>query len=150
MNDSSIKLLDKGCLSAETRVLMADGSQKVIAHICLGDMVQNIAGGYSRVINVMTGMESECINIVLENGSGLCGTKQHPVITDNGYKTLESIRLGDRVQIEEGGFQAVTEMSLKNCDRRVYNLELEGDEHGFWGNGIATGDYYIEWTVLIE
>ena len=147
MNDSFINLFDEGCLSAETRVLMVDGSQKEIAHICLGDMVQNIAGGYSRVMNVMTGMESECLKMVLEDGRELCGTKEHPVMTDHGYKTLEAIRLGDRVQVEEGGFRTVTGLSLKNCDERVYNLELDGDEHGFWGNGIATGDYCIEWTV---
>ena len=147
MNGSFINLFDEGCLSAETRVLMVDSSQKEIAHIRLGDMVQNIAGGYSCVMNVMTGMESECLKMVLEDGRELCGTKEHPVMTDNGYKTLEAIRLGDRVQVEEGGFRTVTGLSLKNCDERVYNLELDGDEHGFWGNGIATGDYCIEWTV---
>ena len=147
MNDSSINLLDEGCLSAETRVLMADGSQKEIAHIRMGDMVQNIVGGYSRVINVMTGMESECLKMALENGRELCGTKAHPIMTDSGFKPLEAIRVGDLVQIEEGGFQAVAEIFCENCYERVYNLELEGDDHGFWGNGIATGDFYIEMTV---
>ena len=147
MNDSSINLLDEGCLSAETRVLMADGSQKEIAHICLGDMVQNIAGGYSRVINVMTGMESECLKMALENGRELCGTKAHPVMTDSGFKPLEAIRVGERVQIEEGGFQTVTGIVFENCYGKVYNLELDGDDHGFGGNGIATGDFCIEMTV---
>lgn len=57
-----------------------DDSQKEIAHMRLGDMVQNIAGGYSCV---MTGMESECLNIVLENGSELCGTNEKVGVKEN-------------------------------------------------------------------
>ena len=57
----------------------------------------------------MTGMETECLKMVLEDGRELCGTKEHPVMTNHGYKTLETIRLGNRVHVEEGSFQAVTE-----------------------------------------
>ncbi len=78
------------CFTAETRVLMADGSERPIARILPGDQVIGRAGGVNRV----TGM-----HIVPLGQRTLFGinqrhpffTAEHPFLTPGGWRALDRV-----------------------------------------------------------
>ena len=58
-----------GCLGKDTRILMADGSERAIEDIRIGD----------RVTNIISGMEAEMVYVKTMGNKEILMTEGHPV-----------------------------------------------------------------------
>lgn len=86
---------DDLCLSAGTKVLMADGSEKAIELVVVGDMVMTHEGP-NRV--TACGPTQISRTYTLESSLGkLIGTGNHPIYTAAGWKRLDELNRGDTI-----------------------------------------------------
>lgn len=83
---------------------MEDGTKKAVENIRIGDAVKT-DGETAKARNMWSGKEEECRFVRADNGHELIMTKNHPVLTAEGWKQAKefSQRLGstDRVNVYE-------------------------------------------------
>ncbi len=126
-----------GCFLPGTKILMADGSEKNIEDIRVGDRIQTFESEKSnrlvtaQVLNTEEHVVTEYLSI---NGS-LRVTPEHRVLVNGVWKTAGDIRIGDMLR-GEGGVQ----ISVVSIDRvralvTVYNFHVE-HFHTYIADGI--------------
>lgn len=93
-----------GCMTAETRVLMADGSEKELQHVKVGDEIATYdAGriGTSRVTNWIKHRDDTVYKIVTSSGKMVRANKRHPFLVDRAgvrsWVRVRDLRVGDRL-----------------------------------------------------
>lgn len=93
-----------GCMTAETRVLMADGSEKELQNIVVGDEIATYDAGTittSRVTNWIKHPSDFVYRIRTTSGKSVRANKRHPFLVDrNGERTwvrVRDLRVGDRL-----------------------------------------------------
>jgi hypothetical protein len=96
--------LDQGqigsCFPPGTRVRMADGSERSIEDVRLGERVVTAEGRTGRVIRTMLRDEdSGMVRLILWGHSHLRMTREHPVLTARGYIPAAELRIGDEVAL---------------------------------------------------
>ena len=91
-----------GCMTAETRVLMADGSEKELQHIVAGDEIATYDAGQittSRVTNWIKHHSDFVYRISTTSGKTVRANKRHPFLVDrNGERTwvrVRDLKVGD-------------------------------------------------------
>lgn len=129
-----------GCLAEGTEILMADGTQKIVENIRIGDLVKT-DGGIVKVTNMWSGKEEECLLVRADNGRELIMTKSHPVLTAEGWKQAGELICGDVLKTESGG-AAVCEIERVPKTVTVYNPETGGKI--IYANGFAVGDFTLQ------
>jgi phage terminase large subunit-like protein len=67
------------CLAGETRVLMADGSEKPIAAVRAGEMVATPIGPRRVLASALTGRDAEVNRVDIAGGRSIIGTGDHPI-----------------------------------------------------------------------
>ena len=106
---------DPGCLAGSTKVILQDG--KIVDLESLGKdhleqiniRMQNESG--SDVATVFHKYERQkVIEIVTETGKNIVGTYNHPLLTKNGWKRLDELKVGD-------GLRTITHIP---CDIKNY------------------------------
>lgn len=139
-----------GCLSADSTILMADGTEKRIADIETGDQVISDAAGIVLTVeDKVEGTEEEpMIRIADEAEHSLLITSGHPLCTTNGIRLARQLQLGDTVLTRDGS-SVITGLSEEMYTGKVYNLsvglpedgvELTTDNTTFIADGILVGD----------
>lgn len=128
-----------GCLSKHTRIKLADGSERQIVDVSIGDRVSDGRGQDARITNIWKGTEDTLIHIMTEQGNILEATRDHPVLTSNGMKQLQKLTSADRIVTGAGDTQAIVEAYPIVYEDVVYNLELDGG-NTIVCNGLVTGD----------
>ena len=135
--DTILKQNDHACLHGDTLVLTSDG------YVPIRDLVGK--EGYVLTINPDTGemvfksffdvrrtrLNAEIIRLELESGDYVDLTKDHKVLTTNGWKEAGRLTLGDYVTIlskTETALPVGQIRKMSNAD--VYNMEVE-DVHCF-------------------
>lgn len=91
-----------GCMTAETGVLMADGTEKEIQHIQVGDVVATYDAGTitaSRITNWIKHPSDFVYKIKTSSGIIVRANKRHPFLVDrNGVRTwvrVRDLKVGD-------------------------------------------------------
>lgn len=131
------------CFIPETLITMADGSEKKIEDIELGDVVKSEIGE-STVEGIDIHIRKETVYSI--NDSGHFVTANHPFKTTEGWKAIdpkgsmkdhgvEADRLivGDTILTLDGEERATT-IEAGNDVTKVYNLRLD-NEHVYYANG---------------
>ena len=95
------------CLEENTRIFMADGSQKPIREIRIGEEVMSDSGKTQRVMNVWQGREEHMMCIELKNGSKITLTKNHPV------KTVSEVKKADEINEDDEKLLSIGELSVQ-------------------------------------
>lgn len=135
---------NNGCLASDTMILMANGSEKRISEIRVGESVMLNTGKAVKIIDIFRGEEQRIISIMTNNGE-LKATDFHPILlNDAKWTKAGEIELGDIVCTLRGDAK-VESLSVNPYNNTVYNLFLECDElinEGILANGIVVGDYY--------
>lgn len=135
------------CFTSETLVSMADGSQKEIRNINIGDLVVGAEGAF----NLVVGVEQVTLNkrdLISINAGPFFFTPEHPFMTTEGWKSLDpsgtfeehgfevygKLKVGD-VLVTEAGLVEIKELDEKSDDQNliVYNLILNGN-HTYFAN----------------
>lgn len=91
------KVLICACLTGDTAVTMADGTEKVIRNITPGDIIASYDGGRivgSKVLNWKNQGPDHVYEIRMRSGITIRGNERHPFLVDRGDK-LEWVRLRD-------------------------------------------------------
>lgn len=131
-------------LIGSTKILMADGSNKPINEICIGDRVRSPYFTYNSVVNVFLGMEEVLVYIVAD-GRELCMSKNSLIETANGVIPVTELQLYDSINIFDSKtadtkFVNITEIGERTEAPKIYSLELDR-EHTYIANGFCVGDF---------
>lgn len=132
-----------GCFHKQTRIKMADGSEKPICEIVIGDIVQTGNGQPQRVKQIYSGYEEELICLQTEDGMEMSVTAGHPVRTADGVLRAENIRPQSELVAFDGSRHAVKFAFVCPYDDVVYNLELDEPKE-LIANGILAGDFVMQ------
>lgn len=143
------------CFAADALVSMADGSQKPISDVKLGDIVLSLQQGISRSVQV-EGIDihqkaeitlSKVVLFPLEEltasleGAEVSGAKElvatanHPVLTTEGKKALGELQPGDVLLKYDAQSGTTIEYQVHfvapafDKVNQVYNLDVEGDSY---------------------
>ncbi|MHD0317740.1 Hint domain-containing protein [Fusobacterium sp. THCT1E2] len=130
------------CLEENTRILMADGTQKPIKEIRIGERVMSDSGENQIVKNVWQGREEHMMCIELKNGSKITLTENHPVKTTKGIKRADAIDENDEIVMAYGEKYKISSISCIEYGNRVYNLDISGNF--MIAEGIAVGDFEVQ------
>ena len=132
--------LQWGCLGEQTLIAMADGSQREIREIKVGDMVYTGQGNVE-VINIYCGMEQEIICIETETGKRLLLTGGHPVMTEEGWVRANDLNAGMCIITADGKAEKMKGLYMMPYNKKVYNLELKENDLQLIAEGIIVGDF---------
>jgi hypothetical protein len=138
---------NKGCFIAGTEVLMEDGSFKVIENVQIGDKLLGADGIYNEAIKVSIIAIGER-KLYSVNGSAAFVTDSHPLMTTDGWKSLNpdltakgngslkigKLSIGDAMVTRAGYVRVeLLELQEENSDFMVVDLKVSGN-----------GTYYVK------
>lgn len=86
---------DDHCLTGDILILMADGTEKPIVDVVVGDYVQTPEGPKQVLASHCTGVRD--VFTMEVGGRTLCLTDNHPVATLNGWKTIRQLNRSDAI-----------------------------------------------------
>lgn len=118
---------------------MADGSDRPIENLCVGDLLMDTQG-FVRIINIIKGTENTMWAVRTESGLELRYSEGHPILTDRGMVAIEKLR-GDMKLIDaEGMPQAIVGIRKESYGGEVYNLATSFEDYDeFIANGLVVG-----------
>lgn len=139
--------LQWGCLGKNTLIMMADGTYKIISNLRIGELV-NTGKGIAEIYNIYSGHQLNVVNLETESGKRLLMTNGHPVLTERGWVRAENLNASDKVINAEGKTEALKALFPSIYDDKIYNLQLNTEEHQFVAEGIVVGDFMLQNTKL--
>lgn len=155
-------ILDQGqvgsCFPPGTRIRMADGSERPIEDVRLGEQVVTAEGNTGRVLRAMLRDETGgLVRLVAWGHSHLRMTREHPVLTARGYVKAGELLIGDEVALTRytaGDQAAIRPRELVRQHRADANtlpdkIELNaaaGRLLGLWLAEGSAGGTKVRWT----
>lgn len=131
-----------GCLAKDTKILMADGTEKAVSEIAVGDQLMSTdgSGNAVEVSKVTTGKSENIYTILLENGDTVRATRMHPFAVPSG-EFVTVIDMNTQTMLKVKG--ADTGSRVVYCypddyNSDVYNIDLKSG-NSFYANGIVSG-----------
>lgn len=130
-------------------LLMADGSQKKICDISIGDRIRSLNDS-ALVDNVWEDLEIVPMVRITVDNKELLLTRYQPVQADRGMIVACELEEGMKVLTSEHGYVAITQIVEELYTDRVpkFDIHLESedrlDQHIMYVSGIAVGDYIME------
>lgn len=149
-----------GCLLGDTLICMADGSQKELQDICIGEQVAGADGTKNIVENTWSGDEESYYILKTERGREVRASLSHPFLTQAGWKTTADLQAGDNMKVtspfvtegeskektvsvqEETGWERLVSIEKREEHVLVYNLTLNGKP--MIANGFVCGDFEMQ------
>ena len=138
------------CLAKGTLITMADGSEKPIENVRVGEKVKTL-DGTNIVRDIVKRKEDEAMIVIkTEKGKEIKSTLSHPFMTVDGPIPANYISSGTELRTENGTCKVITACAefFGICD--VYNLILDKKGVMFFANGAASGDFNMQSTLPKE
>lgn len=136
--------LNWGCVAAGSMVLMADGSEKRVEDLAVGDMVSD-GGSAHRVADVRRG--SDDVTVMITSGDmALRVSTEHPVLTGRGMVRACDVRSDDVLVTADGEVAPDSAYHFVGTVD-VYGVMLE-DGHRFVCDGFVVGDDSVQGEVM--
>jgi len=114
------------CLSGDTKITMADGSQKEIKKVKAGEKVMSFNAKNSRNAALETARITPLHKVVLANGRAV---------------EAQEIKVGDKILKDNGMVEVVTKVQTNLEPITVYNLVLENGSDGYIAGGVRVMSY---------
>ena len=137
------------CLEENTQISMADGSNKKIKDITMGERVHSTSGHFGEVINIWRSKESDCYRIICESGFAVTATYNHPFLTDNGWKRANELKDSDKLLDEDGNPVGISRIEKTDETLYVCNLKFASPTI-IIANGVQCGDFSIQNGMMPE
>lgn len=137
------------CFTAGTKVLMADGTEKDIEEVKIGDKVR----GENDAVNTVLGYDQPMLGdrkLYSFNGGPYFVTSEHPFRTTDGWKSISvsaleaenpqlaadldvtSLEVGDEIIRADGTTEVIETIdSRPEVEQRLYNFHLDGNQTYF-------------------
>ena len=139
--------LNWGCVEAHTFIQMADGSEKMISQIEVGDRIFSPEHGSDQVSSIVKGVEPELFAIRAVGGRTLLLTGKLPVYTAAGVKTATELTPVNELILANGRRADIDALYTIQGDFQVYSLELEKGRCLIC-NGYQTGDLRLQGELM--
>ena len=133
------------CLAADTKITMADGTEKAIQQVKAGDEVMAFDAKQSKGLLRKAKVRAATIteNQKLMQINDLKITPLHKVVLANGRAVAaKDIKVGDKILKASGLFVKVTKVEKNLPGVTVYNLSLD-DADGYIADGLRVLQYPI-------
>lgn len=127
--------LGGGCFAEDTDILMADGSQRKIKDIKVGDEVltkESIKSSTLVSAKVTQVYEHKVSGVILINGS-LKVTPEHIVFANNNWIRADRLNIGDNFINSKGEQVEITSIEWVKGEQKVYNLTVD-KYHTYFAN----------------
>lgn len=145
-----------GCLAPGTRILMADGSEKPVEEICIGERVlMDGNGNCATVEDTLTGNEPRnMVRFQMLGGRELTCTRDHAIVTNMGIMKAEDVHGNCRMCTPDNSYVGLIGIWDVPGDK-IYNLVLKPEgasdipENGctMFAEGILVGDNTMQGYV---
>jgi len=130
------------CVDENTLITMGNGNLKPIKDIKVGDTVQcineNNNSEYRKVLNVFDNGKQECYEVKTTHSYSVIATKDHKVLTQDGYKKIEDLDLKEDLIASLANkkyvflkIQSINKVGI----RHVYDIEVEHN-HNYIANDL--------------
>jgi len=133
---------DDQCLAEDTLILMANGTEKPIYSVMVGELVATPIGPKKVLESKITDVAAKVFRIKFSNGSELVATGNHPVFVEGkGFTRVDALGIMDVVKTKEPCSCLVKSgwmEKLKFLNITVYNIGTIGTELIF--KLVAAGD----------
>lgn len=126
-----------GCFTADTKILMANGSYKAIKNIKEGDMIMTKRSPMSdeMMAGKVTGTVEHLVSNYLVINENLEVTKEHVLFINGQWNVAESIKVGDTLIDKDS--QPVPVLSVRKATKPVYVYNFEVEKyHTYIANNI--------------
>lgn len=139
-----------GCFDETTKILMADGSERLVTQLKKGEQVYNpVTKKPARIVKLTIGPELKPLVHVNVAGRVVKVTDSHPFMTRRGWIQAKDLKVGEDVLSAENKYVPVKAVQLGQSGRTVANLALEGpanqsELHYVLADGVVTGDLVIQ------
>ncbi|MBR5172111.1 MAG: hypothetical protein IKW14_01790, partial [Phascolarctobacterium sp.] len=135
------------CFTDDTKVKMADGEEKYIRHIKVGDKVlcyNELGDSVEEVVYVQSPVYQTTYAVVAVADDGkknvVYTTLAQPLLADNGeYQEVQVMRIGTKLK----GAGKVTGI-VESGERKVYDFQTTGNNKYYANGFIAQGAYAKE------
>lgn len=144
------------CFPAGTKITMKDKSEKNIEDVKVGDYVlsydfKNQKKSFAKVIELESPIREHMCEIVFEDNSNLKLTREHPVYTKQGWKSInpfetsiENSELGfvsklkttDEVLFADSEYKKIEKINCWSEIVQTYNLKKVGFYNNFYADGV--------------
>lgn len=136
-----------GCVEGTTKIRMADGAQKEIGRIAIGEEVLLTDGKTVRVENVWRGSEDVWYLLRTKSGMEIKASDTHPFLTKEGVAPACRLQAKDAVMVWDELNSCMKEEVLAAVEKQegqitVCNLSL-GGKHMI-ANGFVCGDMELQ------
>jgi hypothetical protein len=144
-----------GCFVPETKILMADGSQKKLEDLAAGELVvSGKTGAPIAIKSLLESNEDKPIIAVAIGDRRVSVTQQHPFPTSRGWMAASDLKVGDRIREPDGRDAEVTSIEELPIipSQRVLNMQLATDSQDYYdhlviADGIVTGDLFVQQSM---
>ncbi|MEY2986783.1 MAG: hypothetical protein RJB13_304 [Pseudomonadota bacterium] len=139
-----------GCFDESTLIRMADGTDRKVTELSLGEFVYNpVTKMPAKIVKLTIGPEFKPLIQVTVDGKLVKVTDSHPFMTKRGWVQARDLTTQDLVRSGRGDYKAVNSVRIGASGRTVANLALEGpadmaDLHYVLADGVVTGDLVIQ------
>jgi hypothetical protein len=146
------------CLAEGSKIVMADGTEKVIEQIEVGDRIRTGAGSAPlSVVDISKGFESApIVDLETDSGAKLMVTQGHPLFgADGAALRADALEVGSTIKTSTGEAK-VTKLGRRPFAGHVYNLKLGTDDQlegldvariNMYANGLSVGDARSQWAL---
>ncbi|MBF4693101.1 Hint domain-containing protein [Fusibacter ferrireducens] len=132
-------MIQWGCLSKATQVLMSDQTYKIVSDIQVGDLVLNEKMEIVQVKDIYTGHEEMMVFVESMKGKKIRVTAGHPVCTARGFVAAAQLTAGDKL-VTVDGEEDIVNLRVEPYNDKVYSLAFE-NESTIICEGIHVGDF---------
>ncbi|MFH1290874.1 MAG: hypothetical protein ABIH92_05730 [Nanoarchaeota archaeon] len=141
------------CFPAGTKILMANGDQKNIEDVRLGDYVASYNENkklktVGNVLDLESPIREHMCKITFEDGSKLELTNEHPLYTKNGWKSINpeetkkendllavtKLKKGEMVLTSDSAYKTIANMVCWNEEVQTYNLKTITPYNNFYAD----------------
>lgn len=138
------------CIEENNRITMADGSEKKIRDIKKGDSVVSVDDDLHTMVDICDGCgptrSEEGVVFRFSNGHELFVTKDHPVLTPNGFKEADYLNENDLVAYAKTALSYNTSSALS----KVFDTSIFGEDVSVaYLFGMLVGDGSVSSSVSL-
>lgn len=135
-----------GCFGRDVRIRLANQGEKPASEVKAGDQLLGQDNEILIVNHVYTGYDTEIFEIVTQSGNIIRVSGGHPMMCHGKMVRASRLTPGDCLNMANGTFDPVKQVSVVPYEDTVYNFTFEGREQGAYliANGLYTGDLFMQ------
>lgn len=135
-----------GCFGRDTRIRLADKTEKSACDIVIGDKLAGYDGKILTVDNVLVGHDATICLINTKDHGSIKVSGGHPMLCGGEKIRACEIAPGDRLDMPGSEFAEVISVETIEYNDAVYNFTFEGEDSGVYliANGFYSGDLRMQ------